>query len=93
MIRLNAFFVVKKGAEEEVRRLGNELVAASLKDKGCVGYDLFTSETRPGLMMFWETWENDEVLNAHSNSEHFRLYVPLIEVLTEDGLHVNRFDF
>ena len=93
MIRVNAFFTVKKGAEAEVQRLGSELVEASLKYRGCKGYDLFISATRPGLMMFWETWESNEALQEHSESKHFKLLVPLIEVLTEDGMHLNTFEF
>ena len=32
--------------------------------------------------MFCETWENDELLTKHSNSEHFTRLVPQIEALT-----------
>ena len=42
--------------------------------------------------MFCETWENDELLDKHSNSEHFTRLVPQIEALTKDGLHLERFD-
>jgi len=44
-------------------------------------------------MMFWETWESNEALQEHSESKHFKLLVPLIEVLTEDGMHLNTFEF
>ncbi|MBQ8046307.1 MAG: antibiotic biosynthesis monooxygenase [Prevotella sp.] len=93
MIRLNAFFEVNQGAEAQVLALGKELVEASLKDKGCVAYDLFCSTTRPQVMMFCETWQDDEALAAHSSAEHFTRIVPQIEALTKAGMHLNRFEF
>lgn len=56
MIRLNAFFEVKDNASiDAVKTLGTELVNKSRNDEGCVSYDLFTSATRPLVMMFCET--------------------------------------
>ena len=93
MIRLNGFFEVKEGVTEaQVKALSDELVEKSLKDEGNHGYDLFHSTTRPNVFMFCETWENDELLDKHSNSEHFTRLVPQIEALTKDGLHLERFD-
>lgn len=66
MIRLNAFFEVKDNASiDAVKNLGTELVNKSRNDEGCVSYDLFTSATRPFVMMFCETWKDEEVLKAH----------------------------
>ena len=94
MIRLNAFFEVKDLANvDEVKRLGAELVNASLEDEGNVSYDLFTSATRPLVMMFCETWKNEEVLKAHMASEHFTRLVPEIEALTKNGLKLEKFEF
>ena len=56
------------------------------------GYDLFHSTTRQNVYMFCETWKYDELLTKHSNSEHFTRLVPQIEALTNDGLHLERFD-
>lgn len=93
MIRLNGFFEVKEGvAETQVKALADELVEKSLKDEGNHGYDLFHSATRPNVYMFCETWESDELLTKHSNSEHFTRLVPQIEALTKDGLHLERFE-
>ena len=46
MIRLNVFIQVGAEKRQEVVALSKELVAASLKDNGCVAYDLFESATR-----------------------------------------------
>ncbi len=94
MIRLNAFFEVKDASNvEEVKKLGTELVNASRSDKGNVSYDLFLSATRPLVMMFCETWKDEEVLKAHMASEHFTRLVPEIEALTKNGLKLEKFEF
>ncbi len=94
MIRLNAFFQTKNDGDRlKAIELGNELVAKSLQDKGCISYDLFKSSTRPDVMMFCETWATEEDLAAHAASEHFTRIVPLIEALTVNGLKLEKFEF
>lgn len=76
MIRLNAFFEIAEDEVQESIVLGRQLVEASLKDKGCISYDLFQSATRPEVLMFCETWASQEDLDLHSESDHFRRLVP-----------------
>lgn len=94
MIRLNAFFTVKKEVEtNKVLDLAKQLVEKSLKDEGCVSYGIFQSGTDKRVMMFCETWKNQESLDKHSAAKHFTTIVPQIEALTVDGLKCERFEF
>ena len=93
MIRLNAFFTVKAGVTTaQVKAVADELVTLSRQDKGNKGYDLFESTTQPGIFMFCESWENEEVLKQHAASEHFKRIVPQIEALCDGGLHIEQFN-
>ena len=93
MIRLNAFFVLKDDASfEELKTITDELVAASRKDEGNKGYDLFQSTTDPKVMMFCERWENQAVLDKHSAAPHFTYAVPKIGAMTVNGLKIERFE-
>lgn len=93
MIRLNAFFVLKEDASlEELKAITDELVAKSRTDEGNLGYDLFQSTTNPRVMMFCESWENQEVLDKHSAAPHFTFAVPKIGEMTENGLKIERFE-
>ena len=47
------------------------LTEASLKQAGCIAYDIFESATRPEVLMFCETWKDQEALDAHATSEVF----------------------
>ena len=58
MIRLNVFVRTTDEHRNEFVRLARELVAASLRDAGCVAYDLFESATRADVLMIFETWRD-----------------------------------
>ena len=70
MIRLNVFIRTTDSNREEVVNTARELVAASLKDEGCVAYDLFESTTRNALA-------------AHEQASHFTTLVPRLHQLGE----------
>lgn len=91
MLRLNVF--IKVGAENRaaVLEAAKELVAASLKDNGCIAYDVFESATRSDVLMICETWKDEESLAAHSQATHFVTLVPKIEGLAE--MKLEKFSF
>ena len=76
MIRLNVFIRTTDSNREEVVNTAKELVAASLKDEGCVAYDLFESTTRKDVLMICETWSDAKALTAHAQASHFTTLVP-----------------
>ena len=81
MIRLNVFIQVKEENHAALEAAAKELVAASLKDKGCIAYDLFQSSTRADVLMICETWADAESLAAHEASSHFTTLVPKMQEL------------
>lgn len=92
MIQLNCTLIVEKS--ENVRPLieqALELVAFSLHDKGCINYDFFQSIANDDRFMIVETWESDEALKAHSESDHFCRIVPKLKELST--MTLERFDF
>lgn len=72
MIRLNVFLQVEASKRAEVLALAKELTAASVKEEGCIAYDIFVSATRPEVLMFCETWTTAEALEAHTKTEHYK---------------------
>lgn len=91
MIRLNVFVKVNGENRSAVLGKAKELVAASLKDEGCVAYDIFESATRADVLMICETWKDDASLTAHQNAPHFTSLVPQIEALAE--MKLERFEW
>ena len=94
MIRLNAFFELKEGVDEEAfLALCKELVRKSLTDNGNVAYDFFRSATRPEVWVICETWQDAEALAEHKAAPHFIKLVPQIKALTKCGMKSEQFVF
>ena len=49
MIRLNVFIQVEEANRAAVLEEAKALTEASLKEEGCVAYDIFESATRPDV--------------------------------------------
>ena len=79
MIRLNVFIQVNAENRSTVLELGQELVACSLRDAGCIAYDIFESATRKDVLMICETWKDNESLANHEKAAHFVTLVPKIQ--------------
>ncbi len=92
MIRINVEMIVETSENRKpLVEAAMNLVAASLRDKGCIGYDLLQSKTNDDRYMIVETWATEEDLKAHSESEHFKKYVPEMEKYST--LTMEKFDF
>ena len=91
MIRLNVFIQVGAEKRQEVVALSKELVAASLKDNGCVANVLFERVTRPEVPMICETWRDAASLSAHDLATLFTSRVPKIPELA--SLNLEKFNF
>ena len=91
MIRLNCFVEVEKEHREEVLDAARRLTEASLRQQGCIAYDIFESATRPEVLMFCETWRDQEALDAHATSEVFVKETTLIH--THAKLKIERLSF
>jgi len=94
MIRVNSFFELKPGCDmAEIGALLSELAEKSRADAGCVGYDVMCSLSNPRAMMFCETWQSRQALDAHAATPHFTRIAPLIKACTVAGTKVNKFEF
>lgn len=91
MIRLNCFVSVKEENRKEVLEAARRLTEASLKQEGCIAYDIFESATRPDVLMFCETWRDQQALDAHATSDVFVRETKIIHDLAD--LKIERLSF
>ena len=57
---------------DEVARLLHELRAASLREEGCLGFDVCRGDAdSPGTFALFEKWRDQAALDAHYATEHF----------------------
>jgi quinol monooxygenase YgiN len=91
MIRLNVFLTVEEANRPKVLEVAKELTAHSIKEDGCVAYDIFESATRPQVLMFCETWKDEEALANHEKSEVFQKNIVIMKELTQ--VKIEKFTF
>ena len=91
MIRLNVFIQVSADNRAAVMEMAKELVVCSLKDNGCIAYDIFESATREDVLMICETWKDAESLDAHEKAAHFITLVPKLQELGK--MKLEKFEF
>ena len=91
MIRLNVFIQVSADNRAAVMEMAKELVACSLKDNGCIAYDIFDSATREDVLMICETWQDEESLAALEKATHFVTLVPKIQDIA--SMKLEKFSF
>ena len=83
MIRLNVFIRTTESNRDELVTIARELTAASLRDEGCVAYDLYESATRRDVLLICETWQDEASLAAHAHQPHFTVLVHRLRELGE----------
>ena len=61
-----------------------KLTKISKSDEGCINYDLHQDKTNQNLFVVYENWETPELLQKHTESQHF---VDFIEK-TKDAMSI-----
>ena len=91
MIRLNVFIRVEDVNRTKVLDAAKELTAASVKEDGCIAYDVFESATRPNVLLICETWKDSEALLNHEKSASFIKNIAILKELT--AIKLEKFEF
>ena len=89
MINVVAKSITKAESIDNILVLLEELVEKTLKEEGCIKYQLFQDVKDPKVMIFLEEWASEEALNKHMASEHFKRIVPQLNMLREKASEVN----
>lgn len=92
MIRINAFVeVIKIKDRDTVLQLAKEMVKQTVKEDGCIAYDVFESSFRPEVLIICETWADEATLEAHLKSDHFVKLIPEMQEIAK--LKIEKFTF
>jgi quinol monooxygenase YgiN len=67
------------GYEDQVRNALSKLIQPTLKEAGCIQYDLHQDNDNPAIFLFYEIWENRELWQDHLNSPHILANGPATE--------------
>jgi len=61
-----------------------KLIPITLKETGCLQYDLHQDNDNPAHFMFFENWESRELWQAHMNAPHLAAYMQATEGAVAD---------
>ena len=55
------------------------LIEPTLKEAGCIQYDLHQDNENPAVFLFFENWESRELWQKHMNNTHLVEYMKATE--------------
>ncbi len=77
-------FVAKDDKIDELKALLGTMVHASRIEEGCLLYNIYQMKDKPNTFVVIEAWENEEALDGHKNSAHYKHYKSNFEPFTAD---------
>jgi quinol monooxygenase YgiN len=92
MLKVVAQFFFRNGEVDKALALARALVVETVKEQGCISYELCQSTEKDTHVAFIEEWESQAALDAHFKTPHFVDLVPKIQALTERDLVINTFN-
>ena len=67
-----AIFVAKPGLEEQLDQLLRGVVDTTLREEGCIRYELTRDSQNPRRFVFIEEWESQAHLDRHLAAPHLQ---------------------
>lgn len=74
MIYVIAEVRVKPGTIDKAIAAARLSVAETVKEDGCISYDMHQSVTDPQRLVLVERWESREALTRHFDTPHFKAW-------------------
>jgi len=90
MIKVIAKNFLKADKVDEFIVLAKKLVTDTRKnDIGCIKYQLLQDIKAPNMFTMIEEWQDNDALNKHMNSKHFKDSVVLFATIMEKPAEIN----
>jgi quinol monooxygenase YgiN len=84
---INARMNVKSGKTELFLSLAKTIAEKSNAEPGCLMYKVYREVDNPSAFIFYEIYENQQAIDSHNASEHFKFFKEqMAEILTEKSL-------
>jgi quinol monooxygenase YgiN len=80
-VKVIAKRVFQEDKMEEALQLYQQLKVETIKETGCIGYELFQDTKNPTTMVMIEEWANDIAFKSHVNSAHIKEIGPKLAAL------------
>lgn len=88
MLTVIAKMTAKQSKIVETKALLQSLVAPTLKEEGCIQYDLHQEKPEEQVFFFYENWESREALEKHLANDHLADFKKKAQSLLEKPMEV-----
>ena len=68
-------FLAKRDCIEELKSLLKTTIRKSKEEQGCLMYEVFQTKNNLVEFIVIDSWENEEALNRHYESEHYLYFI------------------
>ena len=68
-------FLAKRDCIEELKALLKSTIKDSKEEEGCLIYEVFQTKNNTVEFIVIDSWENEEALNKHYESEHYLYFI------------------
>jgi quinol monooxygenase YgiN len=85
-----AGFIARPGQEQRLRDELNAMIAPSLAEVGCLGYQPYADPTRPDRMIIVEEWTDSAALDLHFSLPHFKHVAQVLEEILAEPFTLRR---
>lgn len=75
MIMVIAKSFLPEKNSDKLLELAKELVEITVKQEGCIKYEMYQDENDPKVLIMIEEWESKEALANHTSSEYYKRIV------------------
>ncbi len=77
-VKIIASITTQSDKIEFVKQEALKLIEPTRKEDGCIEYQLFENKEDSGNLIFVETWESEDLLQKHLQSEHLQAFAKSI---------------
>jgi len=91
MIIISGSVTIAKGQRDNAIRVARTMVAATVKEPGCLHYRFYADLDDPDTFFLYEEWESEQALAGHFQSEHMRAFQAELPGLLGGPLEIRRF--
>jgi len=89
MIMVTAKITAKPGERDNVILKAKDLIESTRLESGCISYNLYASTEDDDVLMMIEQWKNQDVLDTHLETEHFKAFGEVVEDILARELDIN----
>lgn len=89
MIIVTAKITAKPGERNNIIPKAKDLIKSTRSESGCISYNLYTSTENENELIIIEQWKNQDILDSHMQTEHFKAFGAAVEDILARELDIN----